>query len=98
MVTLVAEHWFKPESVDRAIETFRQYSERLSEGDSFASRLVLRSMSDPTKITTITTWETEDAYHKFMAELAKTQASRDPNAERVMLGERLEGYEVLIRL
>lgn len=96
MVTLVAEHWVEAKSVDQAIEVFRQYTERLKQGKDLVSRLVLRSMSDPTKITTITTWKTAEAYQEFMAQLEKARAQQDPNAARVMMGEKLEGYEVLI--
>lgn len=92
MVTLVAEHWIKPESMERVMKIFRDNTEK---GD-FVSRLVLKSMDDPSKITTVTTWETEGEYKKFLDDLAKIYAQRDPNAPKSMLGEKLEGYEVVL--
>ena len=93
MVTLVAEHWIKPEFMDGSMKVFRDNTEKLRKGGSIVSRLVLRSMSDPSKITTVTTWKEKEDYQKFMAELEKSRAQQDPNASKAMLGEKLEGYE-----
>lgn len=95
MVTLVAEHWFTAEFAGQAPGVFQQYTERLKQGEEFVSRQVLRSMSDPTKITTITTWKSEKGYREFLAQLETARAQQDPNPARVMLGEKLEAYEVI---
>ncbi|MFQ5872227.1 MAG: antibiotic biosynthesis monooxygenase family protein [Dehalococcoidia bacterium] len=96
MITLVAEHWITPEFMDGAMKVFRDNTEKPKEGGGFVSRLVLKSLSDPSKITTVTTWKTEEEYQKFMAALEKGRAQQDPNAPKAMLGEKLEGYQVII--
>lgn len=94
MITLVAEHWIKPEYFDQAMKVFLANNDKLKEAGGMVSRLVLTSLSDPSKITTVTTWENEEGYNRFMDELEKGKAQRDTNAPSAMLGEKLEGYQV----
>lgn len=94
MITLVAEHWFKADSAERAAEIFLANDQKLKDAGGLVSRLVLTSREDPTKITTVTTWESEEGYDRFMAKLAKDKANRDADAPSIMIGEKLEGYVV----
>ncbi len=94
MITLVAEHWFKADIAEKAVDVFLANDKKLKDAGGLVSRLVLTSREDPTKITTVTTWEDETGYDRFMAELAKREATRDPDAPRYMIGEKLEGYAV----
>ena len=95
MVTLIADHWLKAENAERGGDIFSKNTERLKSGKGFVSRLVIRSLEDPTKITTVTTWETREDYDAFMKELEEGRRKRDPNAPRALLGEKLEGFEVI---
>ena len=92
MVTLIADHWLRP---DGSIEAFTRNTDRLKSSRGFVSRLVMRSLEDPTKLTTVTTWESREDYDAFMKELEEGRRKRDPNAPRALLGEKLEGFEVL---
>lgn len=94
MITLVAEHWFKADIAKQAVEIFLANDKKLKDKGGLISRLVLTSREDPTKITTVTTWESEEGYDRFMAELAARAANRDPDAPSSMIGEKLEGYVV----
>ena len=99
MVTLVAEHWFKADIMDEALGVFLANEATLKEAGGLVSRLVLTSQEDPTKITTVTTWENQEGYDRFITELAKRQANRDPNSlsyklDQNMIGEKRESYVV----
>ncbi len=94
MITLVAEHWFKAEVMDKAVDGFLANDQKLKDAGGLVSRLVLTSRDDPTKITTVTTWESEEGYDRFMAQLAEREKTKDPNAPQWMVGEKLEGYHV----
>jgi heme-degrading monooxygenase HmoA len=94
MITLVAEHWFKADIAKEAVKFFLANDQKLKDAGGLVSRLVLTSREDPTKITTVTTWESEEGYDRFMAELAAREANRDPDAPTYMIGEKLEGYVV----
>ena len=94
MITLVAEHWFKADVMDEALAVFLANDAKLKDAGGLVSRLVLTSREDPTKITTVTTWESHEGYDRFMAKLAKRQANPDPNAPSRLIGEKLEGYVV----
>jgi heme-degrading monooxygenase HmoA len=94
MITLIAEHWFKADIAETAVEIFLANDKKLRDAGGMVSRLVLTSREDPTKITTVTTWESTEGYDRFMAELAKREAVRDPDASRNLIDEKLEGYVV----
>ncbi len=95
MVTLIAEHWATPESVERGMEAFNRNTEQLRNTKGFVSRQVLRSRTDPYKYTTVTTFETLEDYETFMKGIEQRRAQRDPNAPKLFLGEKLEGYDIL---
>jgi heme-degrading monooxygenase HmoA len=92
MITLIADHWVKPDFMDGAMKAFEDNTDK----GTHVHRLVLRSQDDPSKITTVTTWETQEEYQKFMDRLKEIYAKQDPDAPKAMNGERLEGFEVLI--
>ncbi len=96
MITLVAEHWIKPQFMDKTMEVFRVNSKKMKADGNCVSRLVLQSLSDPSKVTTVTTWESEAGYRAFLDELEQRRAQRDPAAPKALLGEKLEGYEVMV--
>jgi len=95
MITLIAEHWIRPEFLDQTMEVFTENSEKLMARGDLVSRLVLRSQSEPTKITTVSTWKSAQGYQQFMDDLEKKRAACAPDTPEVMADERLEGYEVV---
>ena len=82
MVTFVALHWRTQEDVERGMEVFEANSEKFKKAKGFVSRQVLRSRSDPYKITTVTTFETMEDYESFFKidpnRLNKQRSPEDP--------------------
>ncbi len=80
MVTLVAVHWVKPEDIDSRMELFLANSKKKAKG--LISRQVLRSKSDPNKITTVTNFETmkdfENFFHIDPKRLNRGRTKEDP--------------------
>ncbi len=97
MITLIAEHWGDKESVARGMEAFKNNSAKLKQTKGFVSRQVIRSLIDPYKYTTITTFSTKEAYEEFMKGVRERGAQRvKDGVPPVFRGEKLEGHEVLL--
>ena len=97
MVTLIAEHWGDAAAMEEGIEAFKKNSERLRETKGLVSRSVLRSQVDPYKITTVTTFATQEDYEAFVKGVEERNAQRARDGVPALFrGEKLEGYEVLI--
>ena len=95
MITSIAEHWGTPESGDKGMEAFKRNTERLKKTEGVVSRQVLRSLTDPGKYTTVTTFKTKEDYEEFVKELEQRRAQRPANAPKIFFEEKSEAYEVL---
>ncbi len=79
MVTLVAVHYYKGERLERGMKSFSANDERTKAAKGFVSRQVLRSKNDPTKIATVTTFETMEDYEAlFNIDPKRYNRSRTP--------------------
>ena len=97
MITLIAEHWGDKDSVEKGMEAFRNNSAKLKKTKGFISRQVIRSLIDPYKYTTVTTFSSKEAYEEFMKGVRERGAQRAKEGiPPLFRGERLEGHEVLL--
>ena len=65
MVTVVAEHWLNAGQADTMKRIFMEVSESARKAPGFVSRVILSSQKDSTKFTTITSWESQEAFDKW---------------------------------
>ena len=65
MVTLVALHWMGATKQKEGLKAFKDNSDRAKKAKGFVSRLILKSTTNPSLWTTVTTWETMDDYNNF---------------------------------
>ena len=90
MIGVVTHHWAKPDKVEEAKKLLDGNGVAQSKAPGFGSRETLYSLSDPTKITTLVTWDSNDIYDAWRAspqrEVAMAGASelwaRPPESER----------------
>ena len=62
MIGVLTHHWAKEEKVTDARKLLHRNGEAQSRAPGFGSRQTLYSIGDPTKITTLVTWESNDIY------------------------------------
>jgi heme-degrading monooxygenase HmoA len=67
MIGVLTHHWAKPDEVDEARKLLDRNGEAQSKAHGFVSRQTLLSRSDPTKITTLVVWTTNDIYDAWRA-------------------------------
>jgi heme-degrading monooxygenase HmoA len=67
MIGVLTHHWAKPEKVDEARSVLDRNGEAQSKAPGFVSRQTLISLSDPTKITTLVLWESNEIYDAWRA-------------------------------
>ncbi len=65
MITIVAEHDVKSGKLDQAFNIFDKITETITKAEGFISRQILISKQDPSKITTISTWISQEARDKW---------------------------------
>ena len=90
MIGVLTHHWAKPDKVEVARRLLDGNGLAQSKAPGFGSRQTLYSIGDPTKITTLVTWESNDIYDAWRAspERAAAMASaeelwaRPPESER----------------
>lgn len=97
MITLIAEHWGDKNSIDKGMEAFKNNSAKLKKTKGFVSRIVIKSLVDPYKYTTVTTFASKEAYDDFIKGVHERNAQRAKEGTPPLFrGEKLEGYEVLL--
>jgi len=92
---VLTHHWAKPDKVDEASKLLDRNGEAQSKAPGFISRQTLVSRSDPTKITTLVVWTTNDIYDAWRASPERAVAmrgadalwSRPPESERFDVAE-----------
>ena len=95
MIGVLTHHWAKPDKVDAASKLLDRNGEAQSKAPGFVSRQTLISRSDPTKITTLVVWTTNDIYDAWRASPQRAVAmsgaealwSKPPESERFNVGE-----------
>ena len=95
MLGVLTHHWAKADKVDEARKLLDRNGEAQSKAPGFVSRQTLLSRSDPTKITTLVVWTTNEIYDAWRASPERAVAmsgadalwSKPPEAERFNMAE-----------
>ncbi len=95
MIGVLTHHWAKPDQVEDARKLLDGNGLAQSKAPGFGSRQTLYSIGDPTKITTLVTWDSNDIYDAWRASPERTAAmagaeqlwAKPPESERFEVGE-----------
>lgn len=92
MIGVLTHHWSKPESFDDARKLLDGNGEAQSRHPGFISRVTLVSREDPTKITSLVMWESNDIYDSWRASpvRVRTMAGADELWSRPAESERFD--------
>ena len=90
MIGVLTHHWARPDVIGEARALLDGNGEAQSQHPGFISRRTLISLSDPTKITTLVSWESGEIYDDWRASPERERAmagadqlwSRPPESER----------------
>ena len=90
MIGVLTHHWAKPEKVEAAKQLLDGNGLAQSKAPGFGSRQTLYSLSDPTKITTLVTWDSDEIYDAWRASPERSVAmagagelwAQSPESER----------------
>ena len=90
MIGVLTHHWAHEDRVAEAREKLDGNGRAQSHAPGFVSRQTLYSLSDPAKITSLVTWETNEIYDAWRASPQRAAAmagadelwSRPPESER----------------
>ena len=61
MLILISEHWVKPGQMDNANKIFQTVTDNTRGAPGLISRYIAVSQKDPMKVTTVTTWQSQEA-------------------------------------
>ena len=92
MIGVLTHHWAKPELLEKARMLLDGNGLAQSKAPGFGSRQTLYSLSEPTKITTLVTWESNEIYDAWRAspERAKAMAGAEEIWSQPAQSERFE--------
>ena len=92
MIGVLTHHWSKADKVEQARKLLDGNGLAQSKAPGFGARQTLYSLSDPTKITTLVTWDSEEIYDAWRAspERATAMAGADDLWESPPQSERFE--------
>jgi heme-degrading monooxygenase HmoA len=90
MIGVLTHHWAKPEQVEEARKLLDRNGLAQSKAPGFRERQTLYSLSDPTQITTLVTWDSNEIYDAWRASPERAVAmagadqlwSKPPHSER----------------
>ena len=90
MIAVLTHHWAEDDNVAKARALLDRNGLAQSKAPGFKSRHTLYSLSDPTKITTLVIWESNEIYDAWRASPERAAAmagagelwSRPPESER----------------
>ena len=90
MIGVLTHHWAKEDKIEEAKKLLDGNGLAQSKAPGFGSRETLYSISDPTKITTLVTWDSNDIYDAWRSSPERVVAmngaeelwSRAPESER----------------
>ena len=95
MIGVLTHHWAKSDKIDEARKLLDGNGLAQSKAPGFGSRQTLYSLTDPTKITTLVTWDSNDIYDAWRASPERIVAmagaeelwSKPPESERFEMAE-----------
>ena len=92
MIGVLTHHWAKDDNLPQARNLLDRNGLAQSKAPGFGSRQTLLSIADPTKITTLVTWESNEIYDAWRAspERAAAMAGADELWSRTPESERFE--------
>lgn len=67
MIGVLTHHWAKPEVLENAKKLLDGNGLAQSKAPGFGTRQTLYSLTDPTKITTLVTWDSNEIYDAWRA-------------------------------
>ncbi len=67
MIGVLTHHWAKPDKIEEAKMLLDGNGLAQSKAAGYGSRLTFISLSDPTKISTLVTWDSNDIYDAWRA-------------------------------
>ena len=90
MIGVLTHHWAKEDKFDQARKLLEGNGRAQSKAPGFGARQTLYSLSDPTKITSLVTWDSNEIYDAWRASPERVAAmagaealwSRAPESER----------------
>jgi heme-degrading monooxygenase HmoA len=90
MIGVLTHHWARPDKVDEARKLLDRNGLAQSKAPGFVSRQTLHALSDPTQITTLVLWTSNDIYDAWRASPERATAmsgaealwSKPPVSER----------------
>lgn len=90
MIGVLTHHWAKSDKIEEAKELLDGNGLAQSQAPGFGSRETLYSITDPSKITTLVTWDSNEIYDEWRASPERTVAmagagelwSQPPESER----------------
>jgi len=74
MILVLTHHWAKPDKVAAARSLLDANGIAQSKSPGFVFRQTVLSMSDPTKITTLVTWQSNEIYDAWRASAERAAA------------------------
>ena len=95
MIGVLTHHWAKSDQIESARELLDGNGLAQSKAPGFGSRQTLYSLSDPTQITTLVTWDTSEIYDAWRASPERAAAmagagelwSKAPESERFEMAD-----------
>ena len=77
MIGVLTHHWARPDRVDEARRLLDGNGAAQSRHPGYGTRLTMISRADPTKITTLVTWDSNEIYDEWRASPARAKAMAD---------------------
>ncbi len=74
MIGVLTHHWAKSDKIEEAKKLLDGNGLAKSKAPGYGSRLTFISLSDPTKISTLVTWESNEIYDAWRASSERTTA------------------------
>ena len=95
MIGVLTHHWAKSDQIESARKLLDGNGLAQSKAPGFGSRQTLYSQSDPTQITTLVTWDSNEIYDAWRASPERTAAmagagemwSKAPESERFEMAD-----------
>ncbi len=92
MIGVLTHHWAKPDKIEAARKLLDGNGLAQSKAPGFGSRQTLHSLSEPAKISTLVTWQSNEIYDAWRAspERAKAMAGAEEMWSQPAQSERFE--------
>ena len=74
MIGMLTHHWAKSDRLEDARKLLNRNGQAQSKAPGFGSRQTLYSLSDPSKITTLVTWDSDGIYEAWRASPERSAA------------------------